>query len=185
VWLYRAGFCRFSCARYSNANEDLEDMEKHLTNVAIQKRTESYDKIFGGKWDIRQLKLHLMGRHGVACTDRLFGEIQALILQSLLAQVMINDKHCFGLYGYDILFDESLKPWLLEVNASPSLSASNATDRQLKVQMLSSALDVLDLEGRNTGDEIRVGGFDLIYAGGSSISPAGHNRGGTGRGKAH
>lgn len=38
VWVYRAGFCRFSHARYSNATEDLEDMEKHLTNVAIQVR---------------------------------------------------------------------------------------------------------------------------------------------------
>lgn len=36
VWVYRAGFCRFSHARYSNATEDLEDMEKHLTNIAIQ-----------------------------------------------------------------------------------------------------------------------------------------------------
>lgn len=36
--MYRSGFCRFSHARYSNAMEDLVDMEKHLTNVAIQAR---------------------------------------------------------------------------------------------------------------------------------------------------
>eukprot|EP01051_Picozoa_sp_SAG22_P018099 SAG22_NODE_2952_length_2081_cov_1.009082_4_plen_38_part_01 len=36
------------------------------------------------------------------------------------------------MYGYDILIDGDYKPWLIEVNASPSLSASTAADRVLK-----------------------------------------------------
>lgn len=43
--------------------------------------------------------------------------------------------------------------------------ASPTTVLREKVAMSTSVLDVLDLEGRNRGDEIRIGGFDLIHAG--------------------
>lgn len=41
-------------------------------------------------------------------------ESECLFMQAC-QNVMINDRHCFELYGYDIIIDQSLKPWLIEV----------------------------------------------------------------------
>lgn len=53
-----------------------------------------------------------------------------IVIRSLLSvqPVMMNDKHCFELYGYDVMIDDTFKAWLIEVNASPSLSASTPGD---------------------------------------------------------
>ena len=85
---------------------------------------------------------------------------------------MIHDKHCFECYGYDILIDDNLKPWLIEVNASPSLTADTPQDYELKFGLLDDIYSVIDVEGKLGGAlEECVGGFDLIYANGGPVKP--------------
>lgn len=164
-FIYRRGFARFTNTRYSSDAQDIYNGFVHLTNVAIQKTADNYDERTGGKMELQGLKLLLMSKYGTERVDTLFWEIQLIILRALLAvqQVMINDKHCFELYGYDIIIDQELKPWLLEVNASPSLTANTAEDYALKSEMLHGMLDIVDMEAGLTGGEEHVSGWDLVY----------------------
>lgn len=50
---------------------------------------------------------------------------------------------CFELFGFDILLDSKLKPWLLEVNISPSLSSSSPLDKKIKTVLICDTLNLV------------------------------------------
>lgn len=85
--------------------------------------------------------------------------------------MIINDKHCFECYGYDILIDSNLKPWLIEVNASPSLTTTTEVDRILKMNLINDVFNIVvppdwmdenSKHGANMCKERQVGNFNLI-----------------------
>ncbi len=170
AWLYRSGFARFSNARFSMSS--ISDAFVHLTNVAIQKTAPDYDPEKGCKWSLQEFRMYLTAKHGHETVKRVFQQIDEIFIKSLqsVQKVLINDKHCFEVYGFDIMFDETLKPWIIEVNASPSLTASSPIDYRLKVGLLEDMLHIVDMEGRLSGTEKRVGGFDLIWSDGPVAS---------------
>ena len=85
-------------------------------------------------------------------------------LQSV-TKTIINDKHCFELYGFDVLFDDALKPWLIEINASPSMTANTPSDYETKLGLLEDVFTILDIEKVMNGTEEQIGGFDLVCRG--------------------
>lgn len=56
---------------------------------------------------------------------------------------------CFEIYGFDVMLDDRLKPWLLEVNTFPSLSSSSPFDKRVKTMLVA---DALTLAGFNPFD---------------------------------
>ncbi|KAF4750233.1 putative tubulin polyglutamylase ttll9, partial [Perkinsus olseni] len=169
VWVYRQGFARLSMSRYSKTKKSMENHAVHLTNVAVQKVSPGYNSTHGGKYDLNELKIFLSAKFGSDRVENMFFDVESIILASLKAveAKVAPDKHSFELYGYDIILDEKLKPWLLEVNASPSLTANTPSDYRMKFDLLDDVFNVLNIEGIIPVDLYtglrQIGGFDLLY----------------------
>lgn len=52
---------------------------------------------------------------------------------------------CFEILGFDIMLDANLKPWILEVNHSPSFSTDSPLDFKIKKNLISDTLRLLNL----------------------------------------
>lgn len=145
AYQYQEGFARFCNVKYDPRVSELDNPEVHLTNVAIQKQSEEYNEAHGNKWSVKNLTLFLMATRGRVRTQRMLEQVQFILIHALkaVAGVIHNDKHCFECYGFDLLLDEELKPWLLEVNASPSLSVTTRPDRTLKTNLIHDLLQVV------------------------------------------
>ncbi|SBS84508.1 ATP-dependent DNA helicase UvrD, putative (UvrD) [Plasmodium ovale curtisi] len=172
IYIYRSGFARFSHSYFRNEKNNMNDITMHLTNVSIQKNTQGYDDTVGGKWFLRELFLYMKSRYGQDKIMTMIKNIESCIVQSFLAvhKVIINDKNCFELYGFDILIDSTLKPWLIEVNSSPSFSANTTDDYNLKFNLLDELMTLINIEKYDIPHTDRLGDFDCIYRNGHPCS---------------
>ncbi len=81
VYLYRAGFARFTHERYDPTR--LDNLTSHLTNVHFQKGSSQYDEERGGKWLLNLLRKFLLARLGEKRTEDLFLAIEELIVKTM------------------------------------------------------------------------------------------------------
>ncbi|CAI9725246.1 probable tubulin polyglutamylase TTLL1 [Octopus vulgaris] len=171
-YMYQLGFCRFCTVKYNANITELDNMFVHLTNVSIQKHGEDYNAVHGGKWTVQNLRLYLESTRGKEVSDKLFDEINWVVVHSLKSVVncISNDRHCFECYGYDIIIDNTLKPWLIEVNASPSLTSTTSSDRIMKYNLINDIInivlppgDVPDVRWNRTPAKEALGNFELLY----------------------
>ncbi|KAA6356965.1 MAG: hypothetical protein EZS28_047507, partial [Streblomastix strix] len=52
------------------------------------------------------------------------------------------NPNCFELFGADVLIDDTLRPWLLEVNSSPALSLDTDLDYLVKVPLVADIIEM-------------------------------------------
>ena len=94
-------------------------------------------------------------------------------------------RDAFEIFGLDLVVDENLQPWLIEVNESPNLAPhGSALKESILSKMLSSAVDLLvEPEFRRTPPE-RVGGWTCCVRGGEPAAGSPADKAATGPARA-
>jgi len=86
----------------------------------------------------------------------MWSRIYDLIIKSILSgenhvyngikKTCIHRTNCFELFGYDIMLDSNLKPWLIEINLSPSLACDSALDLEIKNNLLTDMFNLIGIK---------------------------------------
>lgn len=69
-------------------------------------------------------------------------------LESVQKSLQIDDYEnsmCFHILGFDIMLDQKCKPYLLEVNHSPSFSTDSPLDEKVKGELIRDTIQMLGL----------------------------------------
>lgn len=75
-------------------------------------------------------------------------------------------RHCFELFGFDFLFDEDFRIWLLEINTNPYLGTPCQSMKKLVPQMVDDMLKInVDpfCPPKTRSEGYDTNGFELIY----------------------
>ena len=131
----------------------------HLTNYSINKESVKFQE---NEADFKKplqetLESIREQENDPRIVDKLWGQFKDIIVKTLLMSwphlehnyktvCKKNNRQCFQILGYDIMLDKKLKPWLLEVNESPSFNDDTEVDRVVKQGLIEDTFRLLDVK---------------------------------------
>lgn len=159
IYMFNDGLVRFASSKYTSNPSSLSDPFVHLTNYSINKANESYqsnndtNSRTGHKWTLSTLWKHLRENEPQLNVDGLKNQITDMIVKTLIScedsvnklihKHLISKYTSYELLGFDVMIDDQFKPWLLEVNISPSLRSESDLDSSIKGQLIKDMLNLV------------------------------------------
>ncbi|KAJ8024983.1 Tubulin polyglutamylase TTLL4 [Holothuria leucospilota] len=146
IFVYYDGLTRFATMKYSASMKSLNNRYMHLTNYSINKKSSEFTSnddtlaCEGHKWSLVAL-WGFLKQKGVD-TAAVQESIKDLIIKTVIcsdsavnSMIKANVRSRYSvheLFGFDVMLDENLKPWIIEVNVSPSLHSNSPLDISIK-----------------------------------------------------
>lgn len=165
IYMYEDGLARFATQKYKQVNSDpRQNKYVHLTNYSLNKfnanfqnNTDASKDDQGSKWSVSALRKRLRANN--IDDDLIFRKIEDIVIKTIISgENVINNAtemfcpfsdNCFELFGFDILIDSNLEPWLIEVNLTPALGCDSPLDQKIKSNVIA---DLFSLAGILTMD---------------------------------
>ena len=150
--------------------DDLKDKFSHLANYSVQKtQSKAADETV---WSLHQFLAYLSHhRPDTSYQADILPLIHSLVISTLqCAADEIDHRNCsFEVYGFDIILDETMRPWLLEVNLSPACSERTPWLTTMLDEMMEGLVKIV-VEGERRSGELQIdtNQWQLIYRGASS-----------------
>eukprot|EP00698_Gefionella_okellyi_P000518 TRINITY_DN1046_c1_g1_i3.p1 TRINITY_DN1046_c1_g1~~TRINITY_DN1046_c1_g1_i3.p1 ORF type:complete len:1026 (+),score=213.48 TRINITY_DN1046_c1_g1_i3:234-3080(+) len=151
AFIYTRGFVRLSTVPFSLDMTQKDNKFVHLTNSSIQKHATHVPAIMtdtivdnGTKFELPWMWKHLQARGIDVATT--WAKIIEVVLKSLFCgeDGIPHCENAFELFGYDVMLDENCRPWLIEVNAGPSMACENQQDIDVKHQLIADTIDLVN-----------------------------------------
>ena len=156
IYMHKNGMARFATHEYSK-EAPLSDLRMHLTNFSMNKNDRNYiltsgkESIQNSKWSL-QFFIQYIESQGINSKD-LMSRIEKVITAALIAGLTTIREHHFKciqhrhtsyeLYGVDVILDQDLNPYIMEINISPSMEATGSNlDKNIKFPLLIDTLNM-------------------------------------------
>lgn len=164
IYIYREGLVRLATKKYSKVNkENKNDLFQHLTNYAVNKENANFVHEADERRGIESHKQCLRKffrklKLGGISTKKIWNGIKKICTKTVIAinpilkhnytSCQSDDPYsqmCFELLGFDIMLDSSHKPYLLEVNHSPSFRTESKVDMLVKGNLIYDTLNMMNI----------------------------------------
>ncbi|XP_076440096.1 tubulin polyglutamylase TTLL7-like isoform X3 [Babylonia areolata] len=164
VFLFNDGLVRLATEKYMPPQENnISHLYMHLTNYSVNKHNAFYERDTGtdsgSKRSIRYFNEYL--RHNDIDVALLWRNIADMITKTLIvgephllhAYRMCrpgvpshSDSVCFEVLGFDVMIDRKLRPWLIEINRSPSFGTDEKLDFDIKSALIEDTFRLLNIK---------------------------------------
>ena len=165
VFMFKEGLARFATETYTGpAKTNLDNLYMHLTNYAINKNGANFvknsdvDDDGGTKRTLTTVLEYIEANEPTFSRESMMDMIEDICVKTVIAvQPALSHAYrtcqpddlensvCFQILGMDIMIDQKLKPWLIEVNHLSSFGTDSPLDKRVKFDLIWDTFHMLNL----------------------------------------